>query len=419
MQMTSQDYASSSLADCVVETADDFRVDTRIYTDPLVFDEEMHRIFEKTWVYVGHISEIEKPGDYKTTTIGHNPIIVSRAEDGTIHVLQNECRHRGNAVCREFHGNKKDFTCPYHGWVYRLNGDLKGVTHRQGYPANFEAELGGLMKIRSAVFRGLIFASMNDHVPTLEEHLGDVAKYIDLWADLSPEPEFKLARPHHYGYQANWKFQAENGIDGWHARFVHGSAFETAAEFSGPPTSARSTAGCTRGFYRGFAILERAGIRQGLSAQQDEEYRALLAVRHPAGRLEPIWTERKIYLFPNVTLFDNLIRVIQPISVNETIVQSFPLLLRGVPEDFNRIRIPELHTRLATAGMINSDDLEMFTSNQTGMRGSKMQWIVLSHGMSDEQKLEGSERLGDDTSEVPQRAIYRGWAPLMGAIDEE
>ena len=120
-------------------------------------------------------------------------------------------------------------------------------------------------------------------------------------------------------------------------------------------------------------------------------------------------------MFPNVCLFDNLIRVIQPISVEETIVQSYPLLLRGIPEEINRIRLPELHTRLATAGMVNSDDLEMFTSNQTGMRGSKMQWVVLSHGMAQEQSLEGSERLGDDTSEVPQRAIYRGWSVLMEA----
>ena len=64
--------------------------------------------------------------------------------------------------------------------------------------------------------------------------------------------------------------------------------------------------------------------------------------------------------------------------------------------------------------MINTDDLEMFTSNQTGMRGSKMRWIVLAHGMNEEQKLGGSERIASDTSEVPQRAIYREWARLMG-----
>ena len=406
-----------SFADCVQESHQDFRVDTRIYTDQWIFDQEMIRIFERTWVYVGHISEIENFGDYKTAQIGQNPIIVSRSEDGQIHVLLNECRHRGNAVCREFSGNLKNFTCPYHGWAYGLDGSLKGVTHPQGYPENFAAELGGLIELRSGVFRGLIFANMCDDGPDLMEHLGDVAKYVDLWADLSPEPEHRLAKPHHYSFQGNWKFQAENGTDGWHARFTHGSAFETAADFGGPPTTARSTVGCTRGFHHGFGILERPGIRQGLTDDQNDVFRAAIAKRHNPDRLEPIWTERKIFLFPNMTLFDNLIRVIQPIAADQTIVQSYPLLPHGLPDALNRIRIPELHTRLSTAGMINTDDLEMFTSNQTGMRGSKMQWIVLAHGMAEEQKLEGSERLASDTSETPQRAIYQEWARLMGDGD--
>src|SRR6185436_3205306 len=226
--------------------------------------------------------------------IGRNPVIVARAEDGKIHVLLNECRHRGNAVCRESRGSLKNFTCPYHGWVYSLSGDLVGVTHPKGYPADFAEKLGGLLNLRTETYRGLIFASMRDDVPRLEDHLGDVRKYIDLWADLSPEPEFKLAKPHHYGYQGNWKFQCENVIDGWHARFVHESAFQTVAEFGGPPTSARSTVGCTRSFDHGCAILERPGISQGLSPEQIVDYRKLLEKRHGAERLEKLWYVRHI-----------------------------------------------------------------------------------------------------------------------------
>lgn len=404
-------------SDLVVEGERDFRVDTRVYTSPAIFEDEMRRIFEQTWVYVGHVNEIERPGDYKTATIGRNPVIVSRAEDGAIHVLFNECRHRGNAVCRDARGSLKQFTCPYHGWAYALSGELVGVTFPKGYPDDFAAKLGGLLRVKSATYRGLIFASINDDVPSLEEHLADVRKYIDLWADLSPEPEFKIALPHHYGYQGNWKFQAENGIDGWHARFVHESAFQTVAEFGGPPTSARSTVGCTRGFHHGFAILERPGISQGLSAEQIAGYRELLKQRHGPERLEQLWYVRHVFLFPNVFLFDNLIRVIQPISPEMTVVNSYPLLLRGAPDAYNRIRLLEGQGRLGTTGMINADDLEMFASNQTGMRGEKMRWIVLSHGMGQEERLGGSEVKGEDTAEVPQRSIYREWARLMRAGD--
>ena len=402
-------------SDLIVETARDFKVDMRVYTSPAVFDAEMQRIFESTWVYVGHVNEIEHPGDFKTATIGRNPVIVSRAEDGAIHVMLNACRHRGNAVCREPRGSAQRFTCPYHEWVYSLSGELVGVTFPNGYPPDFAAKLGGLVKLRCATYRGLIFASLNDDVPGLEDHLGDVRRYIDLWADLSPEPEFRIAQPHHYGYQGNWKFQAENGIDGWHARFVHQSAFETVAEFGGPPTSMRSTVGCLRAFDHGIGILERPGISQGLSEQQREAYRELLKRRHGAARLEQLWFVRQIFIFPNVFLFDNLIRVIQPLSPEKTVVASYPLLLRGAPDDINRVRLHELQSRLCTTGMINVDDLEMFASNQTGMRSAKMRWIVLSHGMGQEQPVQGSELLVEDTSEATQRAIHREWRRLMSA----
>ena len=354
-----------------------------------------------------------EPGDYKTAIIGHNPVIVSHAEDGEIYVLLNECRHRGVAVCREAFGNSESFQCPYHGWVYANSGELTGVTYPGGYPDGFASELGGLLKLRSAIYRGLIFASINDNVPSIEDHLGDVRKYVDLWADLSPEPEFIVARPHLYGYQGNWKLQAENGADGWHARFVHASAFETQAAYGGRPTRHFSN-GITRGFDNGACILDRPGIIQGLSDEQREDIRQRLLTRHSPERLEQIWRIRHILLFPNVYLFDNLIRVIQPVSVDRTNVLSHPFHLRGVSEAYNRLRLPELQSRLGTTGMVGPDDLEMFAATQTGMQGAKMRWIVLSHGMAEDQQAEGSEVVGDDTSEIPQRAIYRHWAMMMG-----
>ncbi len=399
----------------VMETADDFRVDTRIYTDPAVFKDEMQRIFETTWVYVGHTCEVAEPGDYKTASIGFNPVVVSRAEDGEIHVFLNECRHRGNAVCRASRGSARKFECPYHGWVYALNGDLIGVTEPKGYPPDFAEKIGGLVKLRVATYRGLIFASLDDDVPDIETHLGGVRKYVDLWADLSPEPEFRLVQPHLYSYGGNWKFQAENAIDGWHARFVHRSAFETVADFGGPPTSSRSTVGCTRGFDNGFAILERPGIPFGLSPEQQREYRELLSRRHAPERVDLIWNVRHIFLFPNVLLFDNLIRVVQPSAVDNTIVMSYPLQARGLPDDLNRSRLREVQARLSTSGMVNTDDLEMFVANQTGMRGTKMRWIMLSHGQRHDRRLDESEIQGADTSELPQRSIYRRWAEMMSA----
>ena len=346
----------------VVESDLDFRVDSRIYSDPWVFDQEMRRIFDRTWVYVGHTSELKQPYDFKTAMIGKNPVIVTRAADGSIHVMANECRHRANTVCRESRGSARNgFICPYHAWAYSITGELVGVTHASGYPPNFASELGGLAKCRSAVYRGLIFASFNADVPPIEEHLGDVRKYVDLWADLSPEPEFQVTRPHQYGYQGNWKFQAENGNDAWHARFTHKSAFRTFEEFGGRKASERSSGGCTRGFAGGYGIQEReSGIHQGLSSDQRALYEEALRRRHSEAEVKQIWGFRRhLFLFPNLYLFDNLLRVIQPIAADKTTVISYPLLLSGVPEELNRVRLAELESRLGTTGMVATDDLEI------------------------------------------------------------
>ncbi|HWO94482.1 MAG TPA: aromatic ring-hydroxylating dioxygenase subunit alpha, partial [Dehalococcoidia bacterium] len=216
----------------IEETDEDFRVSPRIFTDPAIFEEEMERIFGRAWVYVGHVSEIAQAGDYKTSSIGRTPIILSRDQHGQIHVLVNACRHRANAVCRSDAGNSTYFRCPYHGWVYANDGRLIGVAMRKGYPPSFGEDVDGLVRAaRVAVYRGLIFASMAPAGPTIEEYLGPVARHIDAWADQAIEGDLEVVRPHQYNYFGNWKFQAENGADGYHPGFVHESAFKTFSKF--------------------------------------------------------------------------------------------------------------------------------------------------------------------------------------------
>src|SRR5262245_33334113 len=130
----------SSYRDLVVDTATDFRVHSRVYRDPQVFDREMHAVFEQTWVYLCHESEIPQPGDYRTLKVGLNSVIVSRDALGEVHVLINSCRHRANAVCRYDYGNAQNFRCPYHGWVYKNSGENIGVVDRKRFPAEYTPE---------------------------------------------------------------------------------------------------------------------------------------------------------------------------------------------------------------------------------------------------------------------------------------
>jgi phenylpropionate dioxygenase-like ring-hydroxylating dioxygenase large terminal subunit/NAD(P)-dependent dehydrogenase (short-subunit alcohol dehydrogenase family) len=221
-----------------------FRVHTRAYTDNAVFDAEMERIFKHTWVYVAHTSELPEPGDYRTSYIGNQPVIVSRSDDGAIHVLVNRCVHRGSVVCREARGHAVRFVCPYHGWAYEISGKLTGITDRSvagGYAQDFDAPEGLYRVPRVEVYRGFIFASFDPDVPPLLEHLGKAKDLIDLKLDMSPVGEIRLRSiPYVVRYQGNWKFQAENIVDQYHFMFVH-SPFARLQAATPPATSV-----CTR-----------------------------------------------------------------------------------------------------------------------------------------------------------------------------
>ena len=140
-----------------------------VYTDPEIFALEMERIFGRTWVYLGHDCEISQEGDYKTTTIGTHPVILSRLTDGSVTALLNRCRHRGATVCQHEVGNSRFFRCAYHAWTYSNDGTLVGVPMPAGYGPSFNREAHGLAKVpRVASYRGFIFGSMAEDGPTLE-----------------------------------------------------------------------------------------------------------------------------------------------------------------------------------------------------------------------------------------------------------
>ena len=109
------------------------RVPFGAYTSSALHAIELERFFYKQhWCYVGLEAEVPHAGDFKRTVVGERSVLLVRDVDGSIHVVENLCAHRGMAFCRERHGNKKDFTCHYHQWNYSLKGDLQGVPMRRG-----------------------------------------------------------------------------------------------------------------------------------------------------------------------------------------------------------------------------------------------------------------------------------------------
>ena len=114
------------------------RVHRALYSDPAIFELEMQRLFGRAWLVVGHESQIPAAGDFLTTRMGREPVIVARHADGAVKVMINRCSHRGSTVCEDARGHCVEFVCPYHGWTYRTDGSLRFVPLEQGYGRDVE-----------------------------------------------------------------------------------------------------------------------------------------------------------------------------------------------------------------------------------------------------------------------------------------
>ena len=399
-----------------------FRVHRRIYNDPDVFDAEMQSIFATTWVYVGHESEIPAVGDYKTTMLAGQPIILSRHDDGGVHVLYNRCRHRGTVVCRDELGHSNYFRCPYHNWVYGNDGKLVGVAMAEGYGDLDKSDLGLVPVPRSGTYRGLIFASLSPAGPSLEEHLGPVRQYIDLWLGRSPVGTISvLATKHQFDYPANWKWQAENGNDSYHGNYVHESwqrVLQRAGESQVKDVRQFRSAGCARAFPYGHSLLQRPGGLNpnaswtGRMMQRFPEYREAMEGRYDAATIDAISAKFIIYIFPNLFLFDTHLRVIDPLSVGRTNVLFHIYGLDGVPEEMNHHRYRAHERFFGPSGFGTPDDIEIFVASETGMQAHGAEWSLTSRGQHREQHVDG-EIVGDINDEVSMRALYREWKRLM------
>ncbi|MEX2354170.1 MAG: Rieske 2Fe-2S domain-containing protein [Gammaproteobacteria bacterium] len=414
-QPTSPDYSS-----LVRESATDFSVHASLYSDPGIFDAEMRNLFENGWCYVAHESEIKNPGDFRTSAVGRIPVIVSRGDDDKVYVNVNACRHRGTLVCREEHGNTRFFTCPYHGWSYNKDGSLNNITDRDNFPEGWGDDIKGLVPAnRVSVLHGMIFASFNDDVPELETCLGPVKTYIDYWFKHALDGTVRVLKPWRASYQGNWKYQLENSTDGWHARYVHISALKTISQF-GTYNPKVGWKGCTRGFTGGHGILERPRTDIPPDLQPDfDEFAQVLRKHYGEEDGEKMFVRRHITLFPNIQLMEFKLRVIQPVSVNKTIIYEYPIELEGTDSRINKAIRTRLLKEISissgspVSGMVNADDVEIFARNQSGLASGRMEWVRLARGIHREVAEREGEWSGQDMDELPQRALYREWVRRM------
>ncbi|WP_135536033.1 aromatic ring-hydroxylating oxygenase subunit alpha [Halostella pelagica] len=214
------------ILDDMGDSLDVGEVPMEILNNDAVYEEELDRIFGQTWVYIGHESEVPEPGDYRQRTIGEDPFIFVRDEDGEFRVLFNSCRHRGANVCRAEKGNTSHFRCPYHGWTYDNSGDLVGVPQKSAGFDHLDADDHGLHQAPHVDdYKGLVFACIAPEAPPLEEHLGGATWFLDMYFDLIDMEV--IGDPHRWEVENDWKTPTENFYgDNYHIPMGHKSAIE-------------------------------------------------------------------------------------------------------------------------------------------------------------------------------------------------
>jgi len=407
------------------ELVRDDRVHGSLYTDPVIYQAELEKIWFRTWVYVGHESEVPQANDYVMKSIGPEPVIMTRDKSGTIHLLHNRCPHRGNRVCMTEQGSARSFTCPYHGWTFANDGSLKGYPFPSGYEGVDRSTLGLGKVARVGNYRGFVFASMAAEGPTLEQHLGAAMGAIDALCETSPEGEVEITAGFlKHKVKANWKFLVENETDGYHPSFVHASIFEVAQSGIGTLYSSDSEA-VSRDFGNGHTEndlrpeFRKRGVPMGwfgTTAEKLPEYAAKMNAAYGEEKARKIMIDGTphIMIYPNLFIAEIQIFVIQPLAVNETVQHVTALQFKGAP-DLNRRMRQQTMGSVGPAGFLLADDAEMYERTQMGVQMRSPEWLYLGRGKHRERLDENGFRIGDATDETPSRGIWRHYRSLVEA----
>jgi nitrite reductase/ring-hydroxylating ferredoxin subunit len=420
---------ASSVADYSELVLDD-RVHSRVYNDEAIFDDELTKIWHRGWVFVGHDSEVANRGDYVARRIGRQPVVMTRDMDGVVHVHLNRCPHRGNVVCLDEAGNTESFRCAYHGWNFGVDGKLRSLPYRAGYGADFAMSDFGMTPVpRLGIHRGFVYASLSDTGIDLRTHLGHTWDYLNDFADLAPAGELDLSvgclktRVH-----GNWKMVFENVCDGYHPPHLHRSVFAAAVRkgLSIGDAYGDESQITTRDLGDGHIMLDfRETNRQtggpvidlggAVSAEAVEEYRLGVVDRLGEEHANQLINDgtSNVGIFPNLGMLFQDVRVIEPVSVNETNIYNFPALLKGAPKEVNRARMYQEMRLYGPGGSVGPDDHEIYERNQLGFEARINEWVMLRRGIEREHVDGDGVVVGNASDETTMRGFWRHYRSVM------
>jgi phenylpropionate dioxygenase-like ring-hydroxylating dioxygenase large terminal subunit len=412
-----------------------------VYVDPEIFDLEMKHLFANTWVFVGHDSQAPNPGDYFTTEIGRQPIVMVRHMDGEIHVLYNRCAHKGTKLVIDRVGNTgKFFRCPYHAWTYKTDGTRLGMPLRKGYDGTGleNSRSGNDMARVGAVrnHRGFVFARLAHNGPDFESFFGESLSSIDNMVDRSPEGRLEVAGPPlRFMHRCNWKMLVENQTDTCHPMVAHESSAGTAVkiwEDSQPAENAPKPMAVQVivPFMSSYEFFEKMGIRTwpnghghtGVHHSIHSDYSEIpgyfdqMKAAHGEDRARAILGENRhntVY-FPNIMVKGPIqqLRIFIPLAADKTLVESYIYRLVGAPDML--LERTAMYNRLINAptSIVGHDDLEMYERAQEGLMADGLAWVNVQRLYEDDEDFEAIA-VENGTTERQMRNQFNAWAKFM------
>ena len=326
-----------------------------IYHDPEWHVAECARVLRPSWQIVCHLNDIPNPGDWQSLEFLGESILVVRGEDGRPRAFTNVCRHRGSRIVDGVSGCAKKLVCPYHAWVYELDGRLSGVPMKSAYPA-FEMAAHGLSPVELEVWRGFIFVRLAAGLPGVAEMMAPWDAEVAPWRFEAMQP---LAPVRSRPRAVNWKNLCDNYSDNLHILPAHpglrrmfGPNYETKAakwsDWLGGP-------------------LQEPG--RGASWSERVYHRFLPPVAHlPADRRKHWWY---IKLWPNIAfdIYPDQIDFMQfiPTGPTTTVLREISYAL---PDDRREMRAAR-YANGRVNRLVNAEDTELVARVQAGMQSGR------------------------------------------------
>jgi phenylpropionate dioxygenase-like ring-hydroxylating dioxygenase large terminal subunit len=411
----------------------------RYYTDETVLRRELDTVFRSSWLMVAHESEIPDPGDYVTRRMGTDEVVVARSDGGEFNVMINACTHRGTLLCKADRGNSSNFRCGYHGWTFSNEGELRGVPRfRELYGEDFDKTDFPLLRARTDVYRGLVFATFDQGQVDLHDYLGGMRFYLDTFLAASPAGNDAVGRSIVFEHQGNWKTEADNFAgDGYHLRYAHRAGFDMGLmggqggrtegasvrlPFGHTLRTQRAVSDEPGYRFPGYPESRWPQIEEGLSLEQ-REFFADSAVIH--GLIFPnlafIHMSRPGGLDDKgVTAASVQLRVLNPASADVTEERCWTIVPKDYDEEFKSAAYKCMLRQHGAAAFFESDDMENFRRMmQTGHGSVAHDALPANFDLAIDKIpfapwFEGPGHVvGADISEVNQRWFYRHYLAGM------